>query len=80
MIMISIGVCIIDIYIGVCIVNEGKERYKNDLSTSYGLQSLGSVIGPALVSIMGVSSLKISGAILFLCFIFYFIKKDPVKM
>lgn len=79
MIIMSIGVCIIDIYIGVCILAEGKDDPRSHLSISFGLQSLGSVIGPVLVSIMGIPSLYISALLISLCFIAFISKNDPIR-
>ena len=79
MIIMSVGICIIDIYIGICILAQGKDDPRYHLSISYGLQSLGSVIGPVLVSIMGISSLYISAILILICFIGFASKNDPIR-
>ena len=47
----SIGFCLSDIYISICMMTEGKENPKHFLAIGYGMQSLGSIIGPILVSL-----------------------------
>ena len=60
----SIGFCLSDIYITVCIMTEGKEDPKHYLSIGYGMQSLGSIIGPILVSLFEFKGAFCSGVLI----------------
>ena len=64
MIINSIGFCLSDIYISICIMSEGKDNPKRYLAIGYGMQSFGSIVGPILVSILEFKGMMISGAVL----------------